>query len=201
MNKVIKKYFKNKLVIALFIGGFLGLFAAFASSVEYTNSLKNPSYHALCSINPIISCGSVLGSQQGFVFGFSNSYIGMIAFSIILGVVTCLIAGAKLSNWFWKLFQVGTTFGFIFSLWLISQSLFVIKNLCVYCMVTWVAIATVFWYGLVHNLEQKNFGNNKHLEKFSKFASKHHLDILLGWYLLIFLIIVYKFWYYWKTLI
>ncbi|MEK9196593.1 MAG: vitamin K epoxide reductase family protein [Patescibacteria group bacterium] len=201
MTKKLKKYFDNKLLIALFIGGSLGLFAAFASSVELTNGLKNPDYQALCSINPVISCGSVLDSKQGFIFGFSNSYLGMIGFSMILGIFFCLLAGAKLSNGFWKFYQIGTTVGFIFALWLISQSLFFIKNLCIYCMITWISISIVFWYGLVHNLELKNFGKGKKLTKISKFVSEHHLDILLGWFLLVILVIIYQFWYYWKTLI
>lgn len=196
-----RKYLKDKLLIALLIGGSIGLFAAFASSVELTKSLKDPDYNPLCSINPIISCGSVLDSHQGFIFGFSNSYLGMIAFSVVLGIVACLLAGAKLQNWFWKLFQIGISFGFVFALWLITQSLFVIKNLCIYCMVTWVAISIVFWYSLLHNLEIKNFGKNKKLEKLTEFASKHHVDIIVGWFLIIFLLIVWQFWYYWKTLI
>ncbi|MEK7626302.1 MAG: vitamin K epoxide reductase family protein [Patescibacteria group bacterium] len=198
---MIKKYLKDKLLVALLIGGSVGLFAAFASSVELTKSLKDPSYNPLCSINPIISCGSVLDSHQGFIFGFSNSYLGMIAFSIVLGIVACLFAGAKLPNWFWKLFLIGISFGFIFALWLITQSLFVIKNLCIYCMMTWVAISIVFWYSLLHNLELKNFGKNKKLAKITEFASKHHVDIFVGWILIIFLLIVWQFWYYWKTLL
>ena len=100
MTKKLKKYFDSKLTIALFIGGFLGLFAAFASSVELTNGLKNPDYHALCSINPVISCGSVLDSKQGFIFGFSNSYLGMIGFSCKFSIIgeSSGIGGSKITG-------------------------------------------------------------------------------------------------------
>lgn len=198
---MIKTRLKDKVTIALLIGSILGLFAAFASSVELTNGLKNPEYHALCSINPVISCGSVLDSKQGFVFGFSNSYIGMIAFSIILGVVASLIAGAKLEKWFWKALTIGLVPGIILMLWLMFQSLFVINNLCIYCMITWVAMSTVFWYSVVKNLELENFGKSKSVKKFSGFVAQHHLDILCGWFLLVILTILWKFWYYWKTIL
>jgi len=198
---MIKKHLKDKVVLALLIGSFLGVFAAFASSVELTNGLKNPDYHALCSINPVISCGSVLDSKQGFIFGFSNSYIGMIAFSIILGVVASLLAGAKLDKWFWKALTFGLIPGVMLMLWLMSQSLFVIKNLCIYCMITWLAMSTVFWYTIVKNLEIGNFGKSPKVKRVTNFVSNHHLDLLCGWFLLVILVIIWRFWYYWKTLI
>lgn len=198
---MIKKHLKDKVVLALLIGSVLGLFAAFASSVELTNGLKNPEYHALCSINPVISCGSVLDSKQGFIFGFSNSYIGMIAFSIILGVVASLIAGAKFEKWFWKALCLGLVPGVVLMLWLMFQSIFVIKNLCIYCMITWVSMSTVFWYSVVKNLEIGNFGKSASVKKINSFVAKHHLDILCGWFLFVILLIIWKFWYYWKTLV
>lgn len=33
------------------------------------------------------------------------------------------------------------------------------------------------------------------------FAQKHHIDIYVGWILLIVGLIIYKFWYYWQTIV
>ncbi|MFN6554927.1 vitamin K epoxide reductase family protein, partial [Mycolicibacterium septicum] len=63
----------------ILIAGVLGLAAALALTVEKIELLIDPSYVPTCSINPVISCGSVMTTWQASAFGFPNSLIGVVA--------------------------------------------------------------------------------------------------------------------------
>ncbi|WP_442816071.1 vitamin K epoxide reductase family protein [Streptosporangium sp. NBC_01810] len=75
-------------------GGALGLSAAFTLSVEKIALLKDPAYVPTCSINPILSCGSVMITPQAEVFGFPNPLLGIAGFAIVTTTGAGLLAGA-----------------------------------------------------------------------------------------------------------
>jgi len=54
----------------LAIGGGGGFGAAFLLLVEKIAFLEDPAYVPSCSINPVLSCGSVMNTPQAAVFGF-----------------------------------------------------------------------------------------------------------------------------------
>ncbi|RLK09587.1 vitamin K epoxide reductase family protein [Micromonospora sp. M71_S20] len=64
----------------LTIGGLVGALAAFVLSVEKMALLENPAYIPSCSINPVLSCGSIMTTSQAEVFGFANPLIGLATF-------------------------------------------------------------------------------------------------------------------------
>lgn len=196
-----KEFFKNGANIGLLIGGIIGFIASLGSSIELYYSLKDTNYNALCSINPVINCGSVMSSSQGSVLGFPNSFLGIVGFSAILTVVGVLYFGAKLPSRFWMIFKYGALFNFTFVLWLMYESLFQIKTLCLYCIAIWVASPLIALYGFIHYTKTIKIKKNTRKSNFVNFVTKHHIDIILGWYLFVFLVILYKFWYYWQTLI
>src|SRR5687768_7389479 len=70
--------------IGVLIAGVLGLAAAVTLTVEKIEILINPDYVPSCSINPVLSCGSVMITPQASVFGFPNSLIGIVAFTVVL---------------------------------------------------------------------------------------------------------------------
>ncbi len=77
-----------------------------------------------CSINPVLSCGSVMITPQASVFGFPNPLIGIVSFAVV--VVTGVLAVAKvaLPRWYWAGLAVGSLLGTVFVHWLIFQSLY-----------------------------------------------------------------------------
>src|SRR3546814_5623693 len=91
--------------------------------IEKIALLEDPTYVPSCSINPILSCGSVMSTEQAEVFGFPNPIIGVAGFAIVTTVGVALVAGARLQRWFWWGLQAGTTFGVVFIHWLMFQSL------------------------------------------------------------------------------
>ncbi len=185
----------------LVIAGFFALLASTMIMVEKLHTLENPGATAICDINPIISCGSVMKTEQARIFGFDNSFMGLIAFPIFITVGFALLAGATLKRWFWIGLQIGATFAVAFIHWLIYQSIFTIQSLCPFCMVLWVSTILLFWYVTVYNLKAGNISLPKRFKKVQAFVLAHHVDVLLAWYLVIVGIVLYKFWYYFKTLI
>lgn len=185
----------------LVIGGAIGFLAAFIIMYEKLHLLVNPAYRPSCSINPIISCGSVMSSWQGSVFGFPNPIIGLAGFSVVVSVGMALLAGAKFKRWFWLGLEAGTIFGVGFITWLFSQSVYVIQALCPYCMVVWAVTIPIFLYVTLYNLRQGHIATPSRLRGVVAFVQRHHGDILAVWYLAIALAILQHFWYFWRTLI
>lgn len=180
----------------LVVGGIIGLVCSFIISYDKLRLLQDGSFQPNCDINPIISCGSVMKSWQGSLFGFPNPWIGLIGFGILLAVGMGLFAGAKYKRWYWLGLQAGTILGLVFVHWLFSQAVYVIQALCPYCMVVWVVTITTFWYTLLYNIEQGFIKLPAKLQSAGNFARKHHLDILLFWLFIIFVLIMQHFWYF-----
>lgn len=185
----------------LVLGGIIGLLASFMLAVDKIQLLKNPDFEPLCSLNPVISCGSVMNTWQAEVFGFPNMLLGLIGFSMVIVVGVSLLAGAKFNSWYWRLFSLGTLFGIIFVHWLIAQIIYDINAICLYCVVVWIVTAPIFWYTLLYALRNDHLLVLKHFKKIEQFAQKHHLDILLLWYVVIAFLVINHFWYYFKTLL
>ena len=131
--------------IGTIIYGFLGLIAAFSLSVEKIHLLINQNAVLSCDITPFISCGNVMKREQASLFGFPNSFIGLMAFVAPIVVGFAILAGAQFKEWFWRMYLVGIGMGFVFVLWLFSQSTYVIHVLCPYCMLAWIAMIPLFW--------------------------------------------------------
>ncbi len=127
------------------IFGLLGWAAAFALTLERIHVASNPDAVLSCDMNIFISCKSVMLTDQARLFGFPNPLIGLAAFMAPVFVGFAILAGAKFKMWFWRIYLVGLSMGFLFVLWLFVQSTFVIHVLCPYCMVAWVAMIPLFW--------------------------------------------------------
>ncbi|MDR7300464.1 vitamin K epoxide reductase family protein [Haloactinomyces albus] len=182
------------------VGGAIGFLASFVLSVEEYLSLLNPDYVASCSLNPIVSCGSVMESDQATLFGFPNPLIGVAAFAVVVTVGVALLTGLRAPRWFWLGMQLGTTLGVILVHWLIVQSLYEIGALCPYCMVVWVVTIAIFAYTTLHNLEQGHLPAGGARPAVLGLIRFHTLVVVL-WYLVIVALILQAFWSYWTTLL
>ncbi|MEV4285978.1 vitamin K epoxide reductase family protein [Nonomuraea bangladeshensis] len=175
----------------LTLGGLAGLAAAFTLSVEKIALLKNPAYVPSCSLNPVLSCGSVMNTPQAEVFGFPNPLLGVAGFAIVTTLGVVLLTGAGLPRRLWLGLQAGVTFGVVFVHWLIYQSLYVIGALCPYCMVVWAVMIPIFWYVTLHNLRHRRL----------PVVLGYHTVPLTFWFLAVITAIVVRFWSYWSTLV
>lgn len=185
----------------LLIGGVVGGLAAFVLVVEKIALLKDPSYVPSCSLNPVLSCGSIMTTEQAEVFGFPNPLIGVAAFPVLVTTGVALIAGARLPRWYWLGLQVGTTLGVTFVGWLIFQSLYRIGALCPYCMIVWAVVIPIWWYVTRRNLGAGVLGAR--LADAPAVGSLHrsHALVLTLIVVAIVVLIAQRFWTYWSTLL
>ena len=177
------------------LAGLIGELAAFVLTVEKIRQIQNPSYVPSCSINPVLSCGSVMLTKQASVFGFPNPLIGIAAFSVVIVTGVLAVAGIRLPRWYWAGLAGGTLLGAVFVHWLIYQSLYVIGALCPYCMVVWVV--TMALLVVAASIALRPLAGNKVLDV----VYQWRWPLYAVWVTAIALLILDRFWSYWSTLI
>lgn len=185
----------------LVLGGAVGLVAATVLLIEKIKLIEDPDYIPSCSINPILSCGSIMRTDQAEAFGFPNPIIGVAGFAVVLTVGLAVFAGATFARWFWLGLQVGVTFGVGFVHWLVFQSLYRIDALCPYCMVVWAVTIPLFWYVTLHNVRQGHLRLRRVASRVAAAAEEYHGVALTAWYLVIIGLVGQRFWDYWSTLL
>jgi uncharacterized membrane protein len=192
----------QRLVAAvLTIGGAVGFLAAFTLTVEKIALLKDPSYSPSCSINPVLSCGSVMTTAQAEVFGFPNPLLGIAGFAAVTALGVVLLTGVILPRWMWWGLEAGVVFGVAFVHWLIFQSLYRIDALCPYCMAVWTVMIPLFWYTTVHTLTRGYLPVPAGVRRAADAVAAYHGVVLTAWYLIIVVLILQRFWLYWTTLV
>lgn len=184
------------LPVILILCGIIGIIASVMITVEKFDLLKNPHYQPVCDLNPVISCGSVMKSDQANAFGFMNTYIGLLGFPVVLTIGMAMLAGARFKRWFWLGLQLGLTFGIAFAYWLLFESMFRIRALCPYCLSIDVVITAAWWYVSLYNFYDGFLPLPRQLKKLGTFVKRHHADILVFWYVLVIALILQHFWYY-----
>ncbi|WP_159767435.1 vitamin K epoxide reductase family protein [Streptomyces sp. HM190] len=136
--------------ILLLLTGAAGLLASWVITLDKFKLLEDPGFTPGCSLNPVVSCGSIMKSEQASAFGFPNPMLGLVAYGIVVCVGVSLLAGAGFPGWYWLTFEAGTLFGVGFVTWLQFQSLYRINALCLWCCLAWIATIVLFWYLTSH---------------------------------------------------
>lgn len=185
----------------LTVGGVLGGAAAFVLIVEKIALLRDPGYTPSCSINPILSCGSVMSTPQAEVFGFANPLIGVACFPVVVATGVAVLAGVRLPRWWWLGLQAGAVFGAGFVTWLFVQSVYRIGALCPYCMIVWVVTIVVFCYTTLYTLDRGHLPTPARWRPAVTAAVRVHSVIPTAWMLILAVLIGEAFWSYWRTLL
>ncbi|WP_329339069.1 vitamin K epoxide reductase family protein [Streptomyces sp. NBC_00663] len=132
--------------VLLVLTGAAGLLASWVITLDKFKLLEDPDFTPGCSLNPVVSCGSVMQSDQASAFGFPNPMLGLVAYAVVICVGVSLWAGARFPGWYWLGFLAGCLFGIGFVSWLQFQSLYRINALCLWCCLAWAATILLFWY-------------------------------------------------------
>ncbi|MDT0276036.1 vitamin K epoxide reductase family protein [Blastococcus goldschmidtiae] len=189
------------LAVWLLVGGLLGFVAALVLAVEKYALLADPSYVPTCSLNPILSCGSIMASPQAEAFGFPNPLLGVAGFPVVATTGAVLLAGGRLAEWFWASLQAGVTAGVAFVHWLMFASLYRIEALCPYCMVVWAVTIPLFTAVTLRNLTAWAPRLPAGVNAAIALVRTRHSVLLTAWFLLIVAAITQRFWLYWSTLV
>ncbi len=192
---------ERRLALLLLICGAVGLVASGILLVERFQLALDPTHTPSCSINPVLSCGSIMESDQASLLGFPNPIIGVAAFPVLVTVGVALLAGARLRRWFWVGLQAGVAAGAALVAWLIVQSLYSIGALCPYCMVVWLVVAILLVEVTVHNATSGHLGSRLAAASVVRGAARWHVMIQVVLIAAVVGLILERFWYFWATLI
>lgn len=178
------------------IAGVIGLASALTLTIEKIEILINPAYVPSCSINPVLSCGSVMVTHQASVFGFPNPLLGVVGFTVVVVSGVLAVARVALPRWYWAGLAAGTLLGAVFVHWLIFQSLYRIGALCPYCMVVWSVTIPLLVVTASIALQPERSGNG-----LVRALYTWRWSLVALWFTAVVLLILARFWDYWSTLI
>ena len=191
----------RRLAWGLIVGGVIGFIAAAVLLVERIKLAQDSAYVPSCSINPVLSCGSVMETAQAALLGFPNPIIGVAAFPVVVTTGVAILAGAQLARWYWLGLQIGVTAGLALVIWLAFQSIYRIGALCPYCMVVWAVVIPLFWYVTLRNLSDGAVGERARRSSATSTLTEWHAPLLLLAFLVLIGSITEQFWSYWSTLL
>lgn len=143
--------------LTMLISASLSLFAAMVLSIDAFKLAKDENVDLACSINAVVSCGKVALSWQSTVFGFPNSFIGLMFESAVITIAIAGLMQVRFPNSLMRIALFIYSAALIFALWLFSQSFFVIKAFCPWCMLVTVSTISVFTSMLRINIYQNAF--------------------------------------------
>ena len=149
----------------LVVCGLIGLVAAIELIIQKISVLTDPDFVPNCDINPVLSCGSVINTEQASLFGFPNPVLGVIGFTVVIMFGALLFTGLELPRSMWLGLNIGALAGMTFVVWLVIQSLYVIGALCPWCMVVWAITIPIFWQVTTDNLASGRLNLGKSLSE------------------------------------
>lgn len=128
--------------------GAIGLLASLVLTYDKVKALEAASrgdtFSAGCDLNAFVSCSAVVGSKQSELFGFPNSFMGIVGFTIVVSLGMTMALGASLPVPVWVGLQLGATGAIALVTWLQLQSIFVLERLCPYCIGVWIVTIPIF---------------------------------------------------------
>ena len=123
----------------------VGLASAIASLYVHVQLVRQPGYLSFCDVSATISCSQVYQSPYAYLLGVPVALLGALWFIAVLFV----LAGG---TWGWQSLRdnaVGYVFGLStvglgFVIYMAFASLYLLKIVCLMCLVTYVAVAGLF---------------------------------------------------------
>ena len=180
----------------LIVIGIIGLVSSLILTHDTLAINANAHYVPSCNLNPIVSCGSVISHKGDTIFGLPYPFYGVAAFAAVVTLGVGLVAKAKFQKWFWLAFQTVVTLGLGSAYLMLLKSIYQIHALCPFCLTVDVATTTLFWYTTLYNADRGLIDARLPKNRWYKLVRKHHLDLLLLWFLILAVAIIKHFWYY-----
>ena len=137
--------------IALLVLSLVGLAASIAASVVHYRLLADPLYRSVCDFNDTWNCTQVYESVYGAFWGIPVAVGGVVWFAAVTLLAVAGLRGAgssgaagalstRVAGYIFALSVVGLSF----ALYLGYASLFVLKTYCLFCFITYFAVAGLF---------------------------------------------------------
>jgi len=165
----------------ILVTAILCLVAAFVLSVDAIELVKNPNVKLNCSVNVIINCATVAKSQFATLFGFPNSFIGMMVEPIFIVVAIAILLGTKLPKKFMLAIQLLVIGSLVFTYALFFISTFIIQALCPWCFLVMISTTIMFFAITRYNVRENNLYFHKECNSIAKpFIEKDYDKLLLA---------------------
>lgn len=177
--------------LLLVVGSAIGFLAAMILTIDRIRLLSDPQVALVCDISPFVTCGPVMSSRAGALFGFPNPLLGIAGFAIAGTTGMVLLAGARLARWYLVCFEVGCLAAAVFITWLQTQSLYVIGALCIWCMCVWAVIIPIVVVTTAHTLAAGAFGDGA--RRVGRLIGDWKVAVIAIWYLVVITAIALRF--------
>ena len=180
-------------VVAVFAA--VGLICSLILSIEKLQLAENPHQTLPCSLNAFLNCATVMNTPEASLLGFPNSFIGMMAYSVLLTVAMVYLFGAKLPRNFMMLLQLGVTVEIIFAYFLFFDSVYVIQVLCPFCLAVTFSSTVIFAAVSRYNILEKDlYFAAKTQNILEKWVSKDYdKAFVAGWVVLMVALVLIRF--------
>lgn len=164
----------------MLIGSIGSLIASFVLSVDAVKLAADPTVALTCSVNVIVNCATVALHPTASLFGFPNSFLGLIAEPVVMTVAIAGLMGVRFPRPFMFAAQIGYTLGFIFAYYLLFISMLVIGALCPWCLLVTATTTFVFFAMTRYNIRENNLYLPKNIQtKLKSFIDKDYDKLLL----------------------
>jgi uncharacterized membrane protein len=123
----------------------IGLAAASSSLFIHYRLLTQPGYMSPCDINATFSCSDAYRSPYGSLFGVPVALFGVLWFAFVIVLVAVASRGpAAVGESLPGYLFAWSTIGLAVTLYLAYAAFFILKELCVFCLVTYAAVIALF---------------------------------------------------------
>ena len=155
--EVARRRRQDKIIFGgMLIGAILSLVASFVLSIEAVVLAGNPDANLACNVNLILNCATVALHPSAELLGFPNSFLGLMAESVVITVAVSGLSGVKFPRPFMFAAQIGYGLGLVFAWYLFTISFFVIQALCPWCLLVTLTTTLVFFTISRYNIRENN---------------------------------------------
>ena len=182
----------HRIFIVILISAILSVIAAFVLSVEAWQLAGNPNAVFECSINAVINCATVAKSSYATLFGFPNSFVGLMIIPWFVMLAIILLFGTKLPRNFMFSMQILAVGSLIFAFSLFYISMVIIQVLCPWCMLVLLSTMVMFFALTKYNIREDNLYLSKKLSKKAKnFIAKDYDKFILALIIVLIAVIIF----------
>jgi protein-disulfide isomerase/uncharacterized membrane protein len=147
---------KNKGIISISILSILGIIDSYYTLLIHSRLEKSSIYRSFCTISEFINCDVVIASKYGKFLGIHNSVYGIFLYSIlfIYAMYHLVFAKEKQQRFYSYVFAI-SIFTSLYSIYLFTVSILIIKALCLMCTGIYIINLSMFLIVLVVVLREK----------------------------------------------
>lgn len=192
---------EKKYSIFLLLGGMIGLLASFILTLDKIKLLENPKFIPGCSLSPIITCTAAMSSAQATTFGVPNSMVGIVLFTALVVVSGSIVIGVQYSQRLLAVVAYTAAAGFLFTNYLILQSILVLHVVCPWCFTIWLSAPIILLGATMLYAQKSNDMTSKKLNRIASKTLQHSHQLILLWYVALFILLAVTFRDFFATLL